>query len=491
MTDRVSRARVLAVGNFTRLFIKTVIALILVRLLSKEAYGSYRQLFLIYQTISSILFLGLPQSLLFFVPRMLGKDEQNLRRILTQTFTILLGLGTLFAISTVLLRNPIGSFLNNPELPSLLVFFFLYPLFMFISQFYQSVLLGFERSGKAAFFGVFSVVLDAIFILGPAWFTRDLNWIVIGMVVSAALQWLYAQISLRGVFKPDFHFDGKLLREQLDYAVPVGFANIMGLLTTQIDKVVISSYFTPDVFAVFSIGATEIPLISVLIVSVNNILLPSLTRMDPDTDRKSIEDIFSGAVRKNALIIFPLVIYFFIFARDFLVMLYSDKYASAEPFFRIYLTILFLRIATLGVLFKSYGLTRVLFWLSLVTLGLNVGLNLLLINLIGMTGPAWATVMVVYLYTIISVWIIHKKLGFHLPRLFSLKNLVRTLVLSVVIGIPFWFLIPWTLNPWVKFPGLFLVYIGLYYLFGRLFGVIKDYDRDIILDAIRKFGVKR
>ena len=299
MTDRVSRARVLAVGNFTKLFIKTVIALILVRLLSKEAYGSYRQLFLIYQTISSILFLGLPQSLLYFVPRLKGKDEGTLRKILSQTFAILLGMGALFAVGTLLLRGPIGSFLNNPELPSLLVFFFLYPLFMFITQFYQSVLLGFERSGKAAFFGVLSVVLDAVFILGTAWLTRDLGWIVIGMVASSALQWLYAQISLKGVFKPDFRFDGSLLREQLDYAVPVGFANILGLLTTQIDKVVISSYFTPDVFAVFSIGATEIPLISVLIVSVNNILLPSLTRMDPVKDKKSIEEVYSGSVRKK------------------------------------------------------------------------------------------------------------------------------------------------------------------------------------------------
>ncbi len=481
----------LAVGNFTRLFIKTVIALILVRLLTKDAYGSYRQLFLIYQTISSILFLGLPQSLLYFVPRLMGKDESSLRKILTQTFTILLGLGILFSVGTLALRTPIGSFLNNPELPSLLVFFFLYPLFMFISQFYQSALLGFERSGRAAFFGVLSTTMDAVFILGTAWLTRDLRWIVIGMVVSAALQWLYAQVSLRKIFKPDFRFDGSLLREQLDYAVPLGLVNILGLLATQIDKVVVSSYFTPDVFAVFSIGATEIPLISVLIVSVNNILLPSLTRMDPEKDRKQIEQIYSGATRKNALIIFPIVIFFFIFARDFLVMLYSSKYAGAEPYFRIYLLILFLRIATMGVLLKSYGLTKFMLLSSCIVLVLNVILNIVLINIIGITGPAWATVIITYMLFSIYLWIIYRKLGFSVARLFSFGNLLRTLILSVGVGIPFWFLIPWSLNPWIKFPGLFIAYTGIYYLLGRLFGVIKDYDRDILVEAIRKFGVKR
>ncbi len=491
MSDRISRTRVLAVGNFSRLFIKTAIALILVRILTKEAYGSYRHLFLIYQTISSILFLGLPQSLLYFIPRLIHKDDTDLRKVLTQTLTILLGLGVLFALGTIILRNQIASFLNNPQLPPLLVLFFIYPVFMFISQFYQSALLGFERSGKAAFFGVLSVALDAVFILGTAFYTRDLMWIVGGIVISAVIQWIYAQVGLRKIFKPDFHFDGTLLKEQLDYAIPVGFANIIGLLSTQIDKVVISNYFTPDIFAVFSVGATEIPLISVLIVTVNNILLPALTRMDPEKDRDKIEEIYSGAARKNALIIFPIVIFFFIFARDFLVMLYSEKYASALPFFRIYLLILFLRVTTLSVLLKSYGLTRVLLWFSILTLALNILLNIVFINLFGITGPAWATVLIVYMIFSFYLWVIYRKLGFNLPRLFSLRNLFRTLILSVCIGIPFWFLIPWELNPWIKFPGLFIVYAGLFYLFGRIFGIVRDYDRDIILDAIRKFGVRK
>ena len=107
----------------------------------------------------------------------------------------------------------------------------------------------------------------------------------------------------------------------------------------------------------------------------------------------------------------------------------------------------------MGVLLKSYGLTRFMFLTSIIMLVLNVVLNIVLIELIGITGPAWATVFITYMLFFLYLGIIQRKLSFNLSRLFSLKNLAKTLVLSIAIGIPFWFLIPWTINPVAEISG--------------------------------------
>ena len=69
---------------------------------------------------------------------------------------------------------------------------------------------GIEATQKTATFTLISVACDFIFILGTALITRNLHYIVLGVMFSALLQWGYAQYNLgryftKVTFDPDFY----------------------------------------------------------------------------------------------------------------------------------------------------------------------------------------------------------------------------------------------------------------------------------------------
>ena len=81
---------------------------------------------------------------------------------------------------------------------------------MFITQIYSQIMLGLKQPKKTATFTLISVATDFVFILGTALITRNLHYIVIGVMFSALLQWGYAQYNLgryftKVTFDPDYY----------------------------------------------------------------------------------------------------------------------------------------------------------------------------------------------------------------------------------------------------------------------------------------------
>ncbi|MDD3144384.1 MAG: hypothetical protein PHG32_09405, partial [Candidatus Cloacimonetes bacterium] len=60
-TDRSKQAGLLTTVEFIRFGLKSLVGIILARILVPAELGSYRQLFLIYSTFSTLLLLGIPQ----------------------------------------------------------------------------------------------------------------------------------------------------------------------------------------------------------------------------------------------------------------------------------------------------------------------------------------------------------------------------------------------------------------------------------------------
>ena len=64
MSELSKQAGMLSATEFFRFFVKSLIGIALARLITPAELGSYRQLFLIYSTFSTLLLFGIPQSLL-------------------------------------------------------------------------------------------------------------------------------------------------------------------------------------------------------------------------------------------------------------------------------------------------------------------------------------------------------------------------------------------------------------------------------------------
>ena len=116
--DRSKQAGILTTAEFIRFGFKTIIGIALARILLPVELGSYRQLFLIYSTFSTLLLLGIPQSILYFLPKLKHIDSK--KEFITHTVNLITLLAFIFALAIFLLRGFIANIFHNPQLNTLL-----------------------------------------------------------------------------------------------------------------------------------------------------------------------------------------------------------------------------------------------------------------------------------------------------------------------------------------------------------------------------------
>lgn len=482
MSDLVRKAGILSASDFIRLAVKTLIGIVLARILSQADYGTYRQLFMIYTLLFSIFMIGLPQSIYYFIPK---SDPLTQKRFLRQTLDVFTLLGLVSSIVLFTFRYDIARLFNNQDLSNSLLLYAFYPFFMFVSQLYYTAMISLQQTRNAAKFTLFSVACDTLLTLGIAILTKNLNYIVVGIMLSVFIQWLYARVKISSYTRLDekHRIDISLLKQQLIFSLPLGIASIIGVVTAQLDKLIISTYFTPEQFAVFAVGAAELPFIFIIANSVNSVILPAMNKC---TTKEQISSLYNGAVRKNALLIFPLFVFCFLFATPIIRFLYSDKYIEAVKYFRIYLFSMPLRIATYGIVFQVCNRTKYIFSISVITLILNIVLSIILIRLIGMKGPALSTTIATFINVSMYIGFIKSKLHFELRSLFPLKALFLTMLAALTTGIVCFFIIFTPLSDIGKLVLAIVIYSAVYIFIGSKFKAILDYDRKLVLNIINE-----
>ena len=122
--DRSKQAGILTTAEFIRFGFKTIIGIVLARILLPVELGSYRQLFLIYSTFSTLLLLGIPQSVLYFLPKLEHIDSK--KEFITRTVNLITLPAFVFGLAIFLLRGFIAHIFNNPQLNILLIIFAVY-----------------------------------------------------------------------------------------------------------------------------------------------------------------------------------------------------------------------------------------------------------------------------------------------------------------------------------------------------------------------------
>lgn len=465
------QAGLLSATESFRFIMKSLIGIVLARMLTPEDYGSYRQLFLIYTTFSTVLLLGIPQSMLYFIPKI--SDDLDRKRLVSRIVDMISILALLMFGGILIFRGMIAQSFSNPQLSCLLLIFAGYPIFMFLSQVYSSIMMGMKRSDRVIRFTLFTIVTDFVLILGTALFFRKLEMIVLGLMLSAFLQWIYVRLKLR-TMSIAYSWDKDFYKEQFSYSLPLGLSSIIGVLTVQLDKFVISGFFSPAQYAIFSIGAMELPFVGILTNSVNSVILPAISS---HTDKSRVTMLYRAAMRKNALLIIPIAALCFVLASDIISILYSDRYSSASIYFQIYLIALLVRIGSYGILFQALNRTKYILYNAIFTLSLNLGLNLILVNTpLKMKGPAIATVIVTYASMALYLYWIKSKLKFQLGLMIPWLQIGRTLLSALIAGLISFWTISFIESIWLNLIIGGSIFSICYLAAAYLLGAILPYD---------------
>lgn len=401
--------------------------------LDERNYGDFRQLWLLNKALVLEVFsLGIPFSLFYFLPRL---DNPRKKVFIAQTLIALSASGVLVGVFLFALAPQISVLFNNPNLIPLLRVFSLFSLFSLPTLALEGVYITLGQTYKFGLFSIFEKVLMLVLVVITTFMFSSVSSLVYMLVGFAFVRLLVAaqmlRVSMRSLGAAEYIFG---FREQLKFSLPNGLSNIVNILNVELDKVVITSFYSVERFAKYANGAVEVPLLGTVVSSLNSVLMPEYSRLFAEGDCKGAIELWHASVRKVSVMFIPLVVLFYICAEDFIVLLFSEKYVESVPIFRIYLLSILATLSWASPLLVAMGRSQEPLWGSLIALVCNLGLNYAFIRLIGFNGPAIATVVTSYLVLAYYLLRMCRVTGISLFGIFPWRRLAVIAGVSLAIG---------------------------------------------------------
>jgi O-antigen/teichoic acid export membrane protein len=422
--------RVLAYG------VAFFVPLVNVRMLTVEHYGYYGQFWLVFETLTPLLILGMPRSLLYYFPRAESREAKAV--YVTQTLFYLCAM----SLVAVGIYTVMGRVLGE-GLGALVRAFYLrlcfFTFFMMISQYMDSLFVAERKVVHQSAYHVVSTAVQSIVVIVSATISRSVDVIVWSLAWFSLAKFLFAVGYTWYVYRPSItRISWSTMRDQLSFSIPLGLAGIALLLVSQTDKFIINRFMGREEFAIYRIGAAQIPFVGIIRTSINNVTFPLMSKYQKAGDNMAILDLWQRALLRTAVMFFPIFVFLMLSARSFVVILYTETYKSATPIFMIYL-LLFLRMTVetgsiIQVFKKTAFIARVFAGGFVVNLAMSLGL----FEVMGREGVPVATVITMYAVNVINLIYCSRLLGVSVAQLFPTAAVLKRLAVALLPGVALW-----------------------------------------------------
>lgn len=321
-------------AQFTQAAFQVLTPMVLVRYLSPSDFGTYRLFWLGVSTVMIFAPLGMPRSLLFFIP---SSPLEKQKKYVQQTVFYMLMAGVIATISLFvvlgLLPNSFQSLLvaHHVAVPFFIMLWVFSCLLDFLPIAAQQISF---QANMDLLFGV----MRTAFVVMAAMIYGDFEHIIYALLILVQLRsgmLVYYSIARWGT--PVWKIDRILFREQLGYAIPFGLADAVYSLRLQVQNWIVAYYFDQAVFAAFSIAATSVMPFNLVRKSISNIVLARMSKFIGGNDKKNALSINQvGNVLVNC-VLYPLIVFSFIYANEIIEMLFTAAYYDSVSVMRVYL----------------------------------------------------------------------------------------------------------------------------------------------------------
>lgn len=438
MTNLTEKAAILSFSTILMRVSVIFSGILVVRLLSQEQLGSFRQVHLIFSTCTLVLLFGIPSSIYFFVPK---ADDHEKRGIIFQTYLTLFIIGALGGMIIYIYAPAFSLQFNNIELTALIQRYSPYLAFSLPGTAFFAAMMSLNKIVRASFirFGITITEIAAFLIpilLQCRLITIFTTMLIVNSVMAIITIGYSLKVSPKGNLFPARGFG----LQQIRFSLPLGIGQMTGLLSKEVDKIFISMFFSVKQFAAYSVGAIELPINDFFASSIRTILLPEFAKNFQKNNKEEIVSTWKESRRKLAIISFPIVSLFFFISPELLTFVYGEQYYEAVPIFQIYLFIPLLSNIESSFILHANGKTRLILYASLVNFSVNMVFNYIFIQLIGTNGPPIATVLAQLLSSWIAIRWVNKELNLEGLRLFPLREYGKILGICILAGCPIIFL---------------------------------------------------
>jgi O-antigen/teichoic acid export membrane protein len=311
-------------GRYGNQAISFVISMVLARLLEPSDFGQLALVNVLIVFSGVLLDMGLGISLI---------QKQDVKEVHYGTvFWFNLFVGVILAILLFCASGLIASFYNDEKLKHLSMAMSL----VFVNNAFGNVIrvrlrkeLNYAIPVKANLFS--AIIGGATGVIMAYW-----GYGVWSLVIQSILSGIIANIILFLLtrWKPNFKFQWQALKELWGFGFKMFIAGIMDTFFTQLDSIIIGKLFSPLSLGFYNRGKTlNTFIIQNASISFTSIIFPVITQIQQDKEK--LTNLIDKSFHLITFISFFLCGLFYVGGRDIIVILFSEKWLDAVPFFKL------------------------------------------------------------------------------------------------------------------------------------------------------------
>ena len=490
----IERAAWLTGANLLAFALSFLTPLVIVRVFDRGEFGTYKQLFQILTTFMTALYLQVPMSAYYFMPREPNKRLQVAMNIIL--FYLVVGLLTALVFAAY--PTWITYIFHNPALDQHIPLLGVALTLWLIAANVEILPLALGDVRTASRFIVLAQISKSLIMLSAALMFGSLRAVLWGSIIQGAIQcaFMLGYIHFRiGSLKVrlDQLFDWSLLRKQLSNSLPYGGGATAQSIQVDLHNYFVSHYFSAASFAVYANGCFQVPLISLLQSSFRDALTPEVARLEASGDYRAIIQAWLNAMRRLSFVILPACALLFVVRRELVVTLFTEEYADSAQIFAIYLVALLTQVVLTSSIMRSiadfryFRLKFNLAQIPLACVALYAG-----IKLGGLEGAAVATACLSVFDVAVGVTVICRKLGVKrkdLRQLAPVANAAPAIIVAMIASSAVRTLIA-PAHSIIILAACAIVFAFTYIVGALLFGALTPEDQDAIYKQARRLRRK-
>lgn len=363
--------------------------LLIVRILSPADYGSY-VLFIAVASIIAVVTTWTSASIVRF-----GREEfiteGSVRKTFWANYGILLPAFAICLFLVFIFRARLSDYIGISQDACYLIFGYI-----LLSNLSLNIPVAFQAMGKMKHFSYLPLVFSGSFLAALAiiYFMSisvSIELVISLLILGHLLVFIIGLWLLRKDITP-ICFSRDWIKRCFSYAWPLLFGSTSGIVVRHIDQIVIRAFMSLSFVGIYNVAyqiqgyLIMIPMLSV------SLMFPLMTSLIV-TNSESKISWYKRVYSSQIAFLWALVISVFIVLASLIFWLFGADYAAAVfPFNILLLGVTFQIISVVNSpVLSAHGLMKEMAVISIIVAAMNLGLDVLLIPLVGINGAAIAT----------------------------------------------------------------------------------------------------
>lgn len=326
-----NRAAILTLSRLANYGLMLVSPIILVRLLSVEQFGRYREFLLYASVLQSLAVFSINDSLLYCIPaRPLSRWRTVRQTALLIAASSLITVGVLAVLDRVSGGRVVG-----PLLLPLCV----YTLFCVNLDFWDYYWVATDQAGRVFVYSALRLGSRVAVATVTAALTHEVHVIIWALVALEGVRVLGAAavvlIVERTASEPPL---AEPWREQLRYCVPSGTASVLAMLNRNLSSIVVTKVLGAVALAQYTIGRFGEPVVVTLRNSISAVVLPEMVSRERRS-REAPLALWQRATVVNLIVLAPVIVLVERYARPLIETVFGRDYAPAAIVLQIYMLV--------------------------------------------------------------------------------------------------------------------------------------------------------